>query len=67
MKNQDDDRLLARKRQFDEARRVKAIDRAHQSFLRATTPGVATPGTIKMQMDKQRMDKALQPSKKQKG
>jgi hypothetical protein len=45
-KRGEDDRLLARKRRIEAERREKAIARRKQEFLRATTPGVATPATV---------------------
>lgn len=49
MKNNDDNRLLENKRRIDAERRAKAIEREQQATLRRTTPGTATPLSIRQQ------------------
>lgn len=58
MKNNDDNRLLENKRRIDEQRRQKAIHRRKQEALRNLTPGVATPGSVRTQMQSVKFRKA---------
>jgi hypothetical protein len=52
MKNAEDPRLLAHKREVDTERRAQAILRRRQETLALTTPGLATPGTVRLALVK---------------
>lgn len=56
-KMNEDQRLLEHKRRVEAQRRADAIARRRQEDLRDTTPGVATPASLKAFADRSRMRK----------